>query len=249
MCAQLNGSKLKIYLNLEEEICNLLEEGGLSYAAARQIAKLAKALLRSLKKSISHMRRLYFPDFSVKDVIKYLNRLAKRFSQVNKALLERIQKSWDRRRRVFVICDDLMIPRDAKKAFRADYFRDPVVKKVRLGHNLVDTIISTNGIEISLDFDLQPKNAKVKKTGRAREQLIQALSCLEKYRVPNARIRVAMDGGYTNSTVMPSLKERGIKYLGTVRRSKHYSMFGENKRIDELFGAKPESFLTVDGNV
>ena len=247
MCLIPTLPKLKIYLQLEEDLCELLEQSGLSYAAARQIAKAANGLLRGLKKSISHLQRLYFPEFSVKDVLKYINRLKKCFRQVNKALLERIQKSWDKRRRVFVICDDYMIPRWAKKAYRIGYFRDPVVKKIRLGHNVVDTVIATGGIEITMDFALQPKNARIKKTGRAREQLLRALSHLHAHGTPKARIRVAMDGGYTNSTVLPALRERGIKYLGTARRDKLCTMFGEKQRINTVFPANPSSYLTVSG--
>lgn len=239
--------QLKTYVSFEDKFCELLEASELSKASARLLAKLAKALLRGLKKSISALQRLYFPEATVQNVLKHLRSLIKKFHTVNEVLIDRIRKSWDKRRRVFVICDDYLLARDAQQAYRTGFFRDPVVKKVRHGHNVVDTIIATGGIEISVDFALQPKGAKVPKTQRGRKQLLHALSIVDQHGVPQARIRVLIDGGYTNNTVLPQLREQGRIYLGTVSRRKHCNLFGENKYIKDVFPTQPGSYLTVGG--
>ena len=129
MCLKVELPKLKLYFTLDEEFCTFLEEQGINYAAARQLSKFAIGLLRSLKKSIASTNRLYFPEFTYKDVRKNLKKLEKRFSKLNDSLIERIKKSWDRKSRIFVICDDYLIPRYTKKAFRSSIYRDPVKKK------------------------------------------------------------------------------------------------------------------------
>jgi hypothetical protein len=122
--------RLRLYFTLDEDLCSLLEKTGLSYAAARSLSRLAVGLLRGLKKSVASNGRLYFPDLLYKDVLKHLKTLEKRFSDLSAPLFERIRSSWDHRRRRFVICDDYVIPRYAKKAFRAGIFRDPVKKNL-----------------------------------------------------------------------------------------------------------------------
>ena len=72
---------------------------------------------------------------------------------------------------------------------------------------------------MTADFSIQPKNGAVPKTKRARRQLLTALAFLHRQQTPKIRIRVLFDGGYTNETVLPSLREQGLKYteLSTVR--------------------------------
>lgn len=249
MNVKYSGPRLKIFLQLEEELQELFDQEELSPAAARQLAKLAVSLLKGLKKSVSRLRRLYFPEFSVKDVLKHLKRLIKRFRSVNSSLIKRFEKSLDKRKRVFIICDDFLIPRDGKKAYRTGKYRDPVENRIRTGHNIVDTIIASGGIEITVDFDIQPKNSRVPKTKRAARQLIRALSAVREYMTPSARIRVLMDGGYTNSTVMSVLRLEGVKYMGTTRRDKLCQLFGSKKRVDGVFPQNLTSYLTIKGKV
>ncbi len=127
---QIELPKLKLYFTLDEEFCALLEQEGISYASARQLSKLAVGLLRGLKKSVASTQRVYFPEFTYKDVLKHLKDLEKKFSQINGRLIERFCNSLDFRKRIFIICDDYLIPRYTKKAFRAGLFRDPVKKKL-----------------------------------------------------------------------------------------------------------------------
>lgn len=239
---------LKLYLTLDETISDLLEQQGLTYASARQLSKLMIGMLTGLKKSISSMHRLYFPEYSVQSVLKHLKKLIKNFRSYNKAIFERICKCWDKRRRVFVICDDFLLPRYTKKAYRSGVFRDPVKKKVGIGHNIVDTIITTGGLEFTFDYALQPKNSKITKTKRALTQLKTAIIELRKRHTPKARIRLVMDGGYTNMTVLPDLKKMGLKYIGTIRRNKIIKLFGEKYQIQGILKDFPEKFLSITGN-
>ncbi len=132
MCFKVELPKLQLYFTLNEEFCTFLEEQGINYAGARQLSKLAVGLLRGLKKSIASTNRLYFPEFVYKDVRKNLKKLEKKFSTLNNNLIERIRKSWDHKSKIFVICDDYLIPRYTKKAYRSSIFRDPVKKKLEL---------------------------------------------------------------------------------------------------------------------
>ncbi len=247
MCISVSGTSLKLYATLDEAFCELVESTGLSYAVARQLSKLAVALLRGLKKSISAMHRTHFPEFSVQDILRKLRTLITSFKNANRGLMERIGRCFDARRRVFVICDDYLIPRDAKEGYRVGYFRDAVIKKIRLGNNIVDTIIASGGIEMTADFSIQPKNGTAPKTKRARQQLLHALAFLHRQRTPTVRIRVLIDGGYTNETVLPSLREQRLKYIGTINRTKGCKLFGKKHRIKDLFKTKLENYLTVDG--
>lgn len=239
--------QLKTYISFEDKFCTLLEASELSPTSARVLAKLAKGLLRSLKKSIAAVQRQYLPQMTVQNVLVHLRTLISKFHTVNEVLIERIRKCWDKRRRVFVICDDYLIARAAKKAYRVGFFRDPVVKKIRRGHNVVDTIIATGGLEISVDFRLQPKGAQVPKTQQGKKQVLRALRLVDHLGIPRARIRVLIDGGYTNSTVLPQLREQGRKYLGTMSRRKHCNLFGVNKFVKDIFPEKPDAYLTVEG--
>ena len=239
--------RLNLYFTLNDEIATMLEEGKLSYAAARQLAKLAIGLLRGLKKSIASTHRQYFPEFTYQDVVRCLKHLMDTFQQVNRGLIDRIAKCWDNRRRVFVICDDYVLSRYAKKAFRCDKFRDPVKKKIGLGHNVVDTIIAVNGIELTVAVELQPKHTTKPKTRRAKDQLLAALQELRLLNVPLARIRVAIDGGYTNGTVLPFLRDEGVIYIGTIHRNKIFRLFAAERQLQQHFNTIPAKFLTVDG--
>ena len=237
---------LKLYFTLDEEFCSYLEERGVTYAAARQLSKLVVSLLRGLKKSIASTNRVYYPEFSYKEVRKQLKKLAKSFKHFNEGLINRITKSWDKKARCFIICDDYLLPRYTKTAYRSDVFRDPVKKKIGTGHNIVDTIIATKGLEMTVDFGIQPKNSTIPKTKRALTQIKQAFKqlCLAKARL--TRIRVVMDGGYTNMTVIPDLKELKVKYIGTIRRNKKYKMFGQDAQVHKLFTTNPKKFKTVN---
>lgn len=115
-----------------------------------------------------------------------------------------------------------------------------------MGHNVVDTIIVSKGLEITFDFELQPKNSPIPKTKRALSQLLQALSLLRSTRASLTRVRVLMDGGYTNQTVIPSLKEAKIKYIGTTRRDKIIRLFGKKIQVNRFFKTSPEKFKTID---
>ena len=88
MYIKLELPSLKLYFTLDEEFCSYLEERGVTYAAARQLSKLAVSLLRSLKKSISSTIRVYFPEFTYKDVRKHLKNLKNKFSHFNEANCE-----------------------------------------------------------------------------------------------------------------------------------------------------------------
>ncbi len=55
-----------------------------------------------------------------------------------------------------------------------------------------------------------------------------------------------MDGGYTNKTVIPSLNETKIKYIGTTRRDKIIRLFGKNIQVRRIFKTSPEKFKTID---
>jgi hypothetical protein len=238
---------LRIYTSFEERFCGLLEANDLSYAVSRQLAKLAKGLLRGLKKSVSALQRLYFPEFLVQNVLTYLQGLIKKFESVNQDLIQQIRKSWDKRRRVFVICDDYFVFRNSERVYRSGKFRDPVVRTIRTGHNVVDTLISTNKLEICVDFALQPKDATVPKTQRAGKQVLRALSIVDRHGTPQARIRVLLDGGYTNNTVLPPLREQGRTYLGTMTCRKRCNVFGKIRRTDQLFSRSPPTFRTIHG--
>ena len=116
-----------------------------------------------------------------------------------------------------------------------------------IGHNIVDTVIVTGGSEIVVDFDLQPKGSSIPKTKRAGQQIQQALSYLRKNQTPEARIRVLMDGGYTNMTVLPTLREEGIKYIGIVSRAKKFTVVSVEKQLQDHFSSCPSTYLTVNG--
>ena len=73
----LKCSSFKLYFRLDEEFSALLEQEGLSYAATRQLSKLAVAQLRSLKKSIASMSRSYFPEYDVQNIMKHVNKIKK----------------------------------------------------------------------------------------------------------------------------------------------------------------------------
>ena len=178
MCPELIQPRLKLYLRFEEDVTDLLEENGVSYASARQLAKLGKAILRGAKKSISSLQRLYFPDFSVESVLKTIRKVERQFKSFNKDFLKRIHSFWDKRKALFLICDDYLLPRYGKKLYRAGKFRDPVKKQIGFGHNIVDTIITDGNLEMTFTFDIQPKGGKVPKTKKALKQLTEAFSFL-----------------------------------------------------------------------
>ena len=91
----------------------------------------------------------------------YLSILLKRFESLNRYLLEQIIITWKKNQLVFVICDDYLIPRFRKKGYRVGKFRDPIHKRIRLGHNVVNTIITNSKIDLGVKFELQPKYAKI----------------------------------------------------------------------------------------
>ena len=155
----------------------------------------------------------------------------KKITRINKIIIERIRGSWNKQERAFVVCDDFLIPRYTKKIFRSGIFWNLVKKELRIGHNIVDTVIITGGSEIVVDFDLQPKGSSIPKTKRAGQQIQQALSYLRKNQTPEARIRVLMDGGYTNMTVLPTLREERIKYIGIVSRAKKFTVVNVEKQL------------------
>ena len=86
----LKCSSFKLYFRLDEEFSALLEQEGLSYAAARQLSKLAVAQLRSLKKSIASMSRSYFPEYDVQNILKHVNKVKKNLLVLTRPLLNEL---------------------------------------------------------------------------------------------------------------------------------------------------------------
>lgn len=154
---------------------------------------------------------------------------------------------WDKRRRLFVICDDYLLPRYGKNGYRVGKFRDPVQKRLRYGHNIVDTVIAMKGLEVTYDFAIQPKNSRIPKTKRALKQIHQAVRYLRSHGVSLTRIRVLMDGGYTNKTVLPSLRELGVKYIGTAARNNVSKLFGKIQQLHERFSSICPHYRTING--
>ena len=56
-----------------------------------------------------------------------------------------------------------------------------------------------------------------------------------------------MDGGYTNMTVLPTLREEGIKYIGIVSRAKKFTVVNVEKQLQDHFSSYPSTYLTVNG--
>ena len=99
---------------------------------------------------------------------------------------------------------------------------------------------------MTVDFELQPKNSQIPKTKRALNHIKHAFQQLNSYHARQVRIRVVMDGGYTNMSVIPGLKELGAKYIGTIKRNKRTKLFGNYIQVQKLFTANPTKFRTLN---
>ena len=170
----MNKNQLQIYRRFDEEFMLLLEQNGLELMDALRLTKLGKALIQSRKKSISSMQRHYFEHFTVKDTIQSLQKLYPCFHSINRAILYRVISLLSKHTAYFLVTDDYLIPRYTKTAYRSDRFRDPVKRKIGIGHNIVDTIITTRKLELTFAFAIQPKHSKIPKTKRGLKQLLHA---------------------------------------------------------------------------
>lgn len=99
---------------------------------------------------------------------------------------------------------------------------------------------------MTVDFELQPKNSKIPKTKRALKHIKHAFQQLDSYHARPILIRVVMDGGYTNMSVIPNLKELGTKYIGTIKRNKKIKLFGNCIQVQKLFTSNPTKFRTLN---
>ncbi len=240
-------ANLNLYSNFKTEFRDLLINTGLNLRNAIVISDLAQALLQGRKTSISKFYRLGFFDVSVKEVLRNLQKVHSVFSLANGLLLNRIIKSWKKSQSVFIVCDDFLIPRYGKRSYRVGKFRDPVKKTIGFGHNIVDTLITNTKIDLGINFDFQPKHAKVKKTQRGLKQIQHALSLLISQNFPKKSTRILLDGGYSNSTVLPPIQKLGIKYIGVIRRDKISMVFGKKYQLQELFDLKDLNFINYKG--
>jgi hypothetical protein len=100
---------------------------------------------------------------------------------------------------------------------------------------------------MTVDFELQPKNSQIPKTKRAVNHIKHAFRQLNLFHARPVRIRVVMDGGYTNMSVIPDLKELGTKYIGTIKRNKKIKLFGNGIQVQKLFTSNPTKFRTLHG--
>lgn len=240
-------SPLNLYQEFRTEFISFLESRGVSVHSALRLAWLAEALLQGRKKSISSLQRVYFPQFTIKSIVLALHELPSKFRSLNRILIKRVIKTWSANQRIFIICDDYMILRYSKKGYRIGKFRDPVSKRVRLGHNLVDTIITDSTLETTADFTFQPSNSRVPKTKRALRQIQKALSLLQSANRQSHLITLLIDGGYTNRTVLLPVQQLGLKYIGTIRRNKKFKLFGCEHQLQQTFSHKPPQYRHVAG--
>ncbi|MFX1536405.1 MAG: hypothetical protein ACFFDI_19475 [Promethearchaeota archaeon] len=234
-------------MEFRTEFTSFLESRNVSSSSALRLTLLAETLLQGRKKSISSLQRVYFPQFTIKSVILALHELPSRFHSLNRVLLKRVVNSWSVNQRVFIICDDYMIPRYGKKGHRIGKFRDPVSKKVRLGHNLMGTIITDSTLEATVDFVFQPPNSRMPKTKRALRQIQNALTLLQSANIQSHLITLFLDGGYTNRTMLLPVQQLGLKHIGTICRNKKFKLFGRKHQLQQAFSRNPRYHRHLTG--
>ncbi len=99
---------------------------------------------------------------------------------------------------------------------------------------------------MTVNFELQPKGSKIPKTKRVLNHIQQAFHQLSLFHARPVLIRVVMDGGYTNMSVIPGLKELGAKYIGTIKRNKKIRLFGQNIQVRKLFKSNPRKIRNLN---
>ena len=240
-------SRFSLYEDFEDEFIKILTKYKISYNIACYLSKLAKFLLVGDKTSISYLNRVYFPDISITLTFHYLSIFLKQFQSLNQSLIRQIVSTWNPNQLAFVICDDYLVPRFRKMGYRVGKFRDPVQKKIRYGHNVVNTIISNMHHDLGFVYSLHPKKARIKRTQRGLKQIKQAISLLLSVGRSKQSIRLLIDGGYTNTTVLIPIKEMNIKYIGVIPRTRIIFLFGKKHYLQDLFDLNELKFISYKG--
>lgn len=239
--------RFSLYENFEIEFIQMLTKYNFSFKIACYLSKLAKSLLIGDKTSISYLNRVYFPDISITSLFHYLSIFLKRFQSLNQSLIRQIISTWKPNQLAFVICDDYLIPRLRKRGYRVGKFRDPVQKKIRYGHNVVNIIIANINNDLGFIYGLHPKNARIKRTQRGLKQIKQAVSLLLSAGRSKQSIRLLMDGGYTNTTVLLPIKNMNIKYIGVIQRTRIIYLFGQKYYVQDLFDLNDLKYISYKG--